>query len=479
MNYYNDVVAIIDDGISCYYYKDELIFDLVIEETNIKNNNNAMSKDEASLNHGTICGLLLKEYIPSIRIGSISLIDTTFSSLLTALGWCLRNNIKYIQLSIGGIQPSEEEEKNLFVVIDELVKNGCIVVAAIANSNQYTVPACFPHVFAVRSRFKDKKVSYIGKNIFGVQFETTGETLQTANSINYYSRNSNSFAVPKVMAHLLKENEMYKQKMKSRISSWLSKRFELVYPVLTVDYYFIGREKVIERFVPSMIKIKESSTYNSDNLPIGEAVIFDSLATDSRISQIINCIKGLRYCIFLGPVSNSVRQMCLNKNIFYWDPLSYTSTINNFLNSLPSKFIYSAKEICPVVYVTSSGNWLNFCNKFYNYLSLEGYKCHFVALDEGCFLPGYDYCPQVHHIKKFVEIISHFFGPSVITLLGPKKYYETNFDLQCIVDAFINLNSYQNGLCHDEVSGNQIWMGDAITYSSLSSILQFLKTKFD
>lgn len=198
-------VAIIDDGIQNSLVH-KLAFNLIIKANGEVGDFKFNAK---KYGHGTICFLLLQQHLPRASIGSIAMEKFSINSLIIALEWCLTNSINFIQMSIGVIHPSYPEEVKLRNIIEKLFFNGCVIVASLSNTHQYTVPACLPHVFGVRSNTSDtQNVTYLDKNILDINFEATEKSEINVDHSNILINNrSNSYSVPKVIAHLVNASD--------------------------------------------------------------------------------------------------------------------------------------------------------------------------------------------------------------------------------------------------------------------------------
>lgn len=151
-------VAFIDDGISYPFSKRfNNIKTTYLEVTKACQVVNKKHKTfHYVLNHATICFLLYANALPHefFEIISIKIIEKhektcDINKLITALKWCLENQVNVISLSIGSTYYRDFEQ------IDNLLKNlalkNIIIVAAFSNSNMITFPAASPYAIGVRS----------------------------------------------------------------------------------------------------------------------------------------------------------------------------------------------------------------------------------------------------------------------------------------------------------------------------------------
>lgn len=142
----NQEIAIIDNGIKT----EGIIGKAVVKQISFLNRSKMYKVPE----HGTMCAQIINYIYPQARFIDLSIMEsngtTQIKKLLEALEWCIKNNIKLINLSMGTV--NYFDIKSLKEVFDELQKKNVIVVAAYDNRNIKTFPAMFPGVFGVLSR---------------------------------------------------------------------------------------------------------------------------------------------------------------------------------------------------------------------------------------------------------------------------------------------------------------------------------------
>lgn len=140
----NQEIAIIDNGIKT----EGIIGKAVVKQISFLNRSKMYKVPE----HGTMCAQIINYIYPQARFIDLSIMEsngtTQIKKLLEALEWCIKNNIKLINLSMGTV--NYFDIKSLKEVFDELQKKNVIVVAAYDNRNIKTFPAMFPGVFGVR-----------------------------------------------------------------------------------------------------------------------------------------------------------------------------------------------------------------------------------------------------------------------------------------------------------------------------------------
>lgn len=107
--------------------------------------------------------------------------------LIKALEFCLNKELKMIVMSVG--TTDYEGFIKIQPVIDKLVRNGVIIIAATSNDKKVTFPAAFENVISVRSNTSIESGFFSMKeaNFLGTDIET--------NALGDFD-NSNSYAAP-------------------------------------------------------------------------------------------------------------------------------------------------------------------------------------------------------------------------------------------------------------------------------------------
>lgn len=196
--------VIIDDGVDCGYYPgiDKLVFDLCVNQRNKV----VKRKGKLGNSHGTICAAIVKKYAPKAKIGSIKVIsDETGkgnpSHLVTALDWCTQNKIRLVNMSLGSTKIRDFEK------IDSAVKrfqdSGGIIISALTNSMNWSIPACLDGVIGVRTdkTLKNDEYKADEKGLYNVSFAASSRhCLENCLNEKIITQCSNSFAAPLITA---------------------------------------------------------------------------------------------------------------------------------------------------------------------------------------------------------------------------------------------------------------------------------------
>ncbi|MFZ2538723.1 MAG: S8 family serine peptidase, partial [Oscillospiraceae bacterium] len=201
-------IAVIDDGINPGYYPNigDLCFDLKVNERNkiVKR----IRYDKVTPSHGTTCAAIIKKYAPTAQIGSIKMIsDDTFrgkaNHLITALEWCVHNDIKLVHMSIGSSQVKDIEL--ISVAVTTLLDSGCSIVAALTNTMKFSVPACLEGVFGVKTSdtLENEQFDVVEGGLYDVPFIASSKhALVDYMGIEHITPLCNSYSAPLITAQI-------------------------------------------------------------------------------------------------------------------------------------------------------------------------------------------------------------------------------------------------------------------------------------
>lgn len=153
-------IAFIDNYVNLNYIQDYLIDGQTIQGNFIVSENEALPfKDQMSngLSHATLC---CKEFLENTTSPcdlyflniweDKDMGNANINSLLSALSWCLDNEIKLINLSLG--TPSISDGIQLFDIVDQLIEKNTVLVAAHSNYQKLTFPAAYQGVIGVKAQ---------------------------------------------------------------------------------------------------------------------------------------------------------------------------------------------------------------------------------------------------------------------------------------------------------------------------------------
>ena len=143
------IVTIIDDGVSFNAVSD-LLFSLHVGENGeIKE----YDCDIDTLSHGSICAGIIRKYAAYTKLGSIKILDTKTKrgdcdNLVKAIYWCIENDVKIINLSLGSVFVNDYHV--LLHAVNMAYKHNIIIVSACKNGEITSYPASFSNVIGVR-----------------------------------------------------------------------------------------------------------------------------------------------------------------------------------------------------------------------------------------------------------------------------------------------------------------------------------------
>ena len=156
------------------------------------------------LSHATLCTKVFLEYttcaceLSFINIWDGGGLKANINALLTALSWCLENEITLINLSLGTTRMIDIP--SLFDIINKLIKKNIGIVAASSNSQLLTFPAAFEHVIGVKSLVsKSRQAGFIyledSLDLIEVSCYVKDEVIEYQGD-NYPLYSANSLAAP-------------------------------------------------------------------------------------------------------------------------------------------------------------------------------------------------------------------------------------------------------------------------------------------
>lgn len=211
-------IAIIDDKINLLTVKH------IFGNTDNIHVINDYAISDAEMSHGTLCVWLYLEYRRVLKIYDndsiffLSVCDyqgrKSIDSLKKALLWCLKADIRIINLSVGFSDNTYSNE--LYDIISRLYMKGTIMIASCSNDNRITFPASFDNVIGVRSNVKkEKPFIFSPSDMTGVDIQLNApyiEYISQKIQSNNYNLLSNSFIVPYVsvlVAEILIDSEQF------------------------------------------------------------------------------------------------------------------------------------------------------------------------------------------------------------------------------------------------------------------------------
>lgn len=199
-------IAILDSGISKMpHLEKNRIVRLDLDDHGIAGQRKIISDN---MNHATICATILSEQVSNITIYDIKVLSERqggrIEKLLQGLLWCLKSNVSIIHLSLGTLLYGDYIYiKN---VIEDLVVNNKVIVAAYHNETLRSYPAVMDKVIGVRCD-RDNKLT--NGEIGCYDLEHNSYILNTSKCLDdmgiiVENANYNSYAVPIMTAYIIK-----------------------------------------------------------------------------------------------------------------------------------------------------------------------------------------------------------------------------------------------------------------------------------
>ncbi|MUG23708.1 S8 family serine peptidase [Paenibacillus macerans] len=143
-------IAIIDSGINGQW------FDLHSFEREIEIDSELQTVEETEAGpqsiHGTLCAAIIEKYSKYKQIYSVKILNergkATSKQLAAAITWCIENDIKIINMSVGS---TDRQDYDLIKqVVNQAYNKGIIIIAAASNRGDMTYPAAFSNTIGVK-----------------------------------------------------------------------------------------------------------------------------------------------------------------------------------------------------------------------------------------------------------------------------------------------------------------------------------------
>jgi Subtilase family len=197
---YRNLIAIIDDGIN------NAVFDSSKIKCNIEITEGldvVSNVNNEFYNHSTTCAMIINEYAPECVFASIKILNENakglVSQLIKSLEWCMENQVRLINLSLGTIYYRDFD--SLRNTVNRAYSKNCIIIAACHNSNIVSYPAYLDNVIGVNcdhsKSLKNCEFIFHENPLDGIDITASGLELNFPEAKFYPA---NSFAAPRVTA---------------------------------------------------------------------------------------------------------------------------------------------------------------------------------------------------------------------------------------------------------------------------------------
>lgn len=420
-------VAVIDDGVNEDRYSiGHLSYNVEIEDD--LSVHERKGYDRYMESHGTICAGIIKKYAWNAEIASIKILSDKTKKcrpeqLVQALKWCEQEGIRLLNLSAGS---SEFLDYYKFQpVVAELLRKGHILVAALSNRRDFSVPACFSGVLGVKSDPALRDGEYLAKDADydGISFLACGCHYLTDFNGNHVKTSScNSFATPLITALVcnilvdkpwLTANQV-KWELSTNAGSDIKNPFftnarpDFIDEAIVINlsdkncskhYFFKGiKELDLTNFCDLEVKGKNYITI----LPNSRTDIQSLMPTFVKNQEYIS---GFLYA---GDAPEELKELCRKIGCFLWDE----SGCKLLLSNLP---IVQGDADIPIICIHGL-TWpcfklaLGLNRMFIN----EGYNCKVISDCEKSYLYGIDYIFCVNDTLSLILRLKNKFQLSVI-----------------------------------------------------------------
>jgi hypothetical protein len=287
-------IAILDDGVNEKYFDSISLANNLIVTKDLKIEKRA-DYNPYNISHGTICAGIIKKYNNNISISSIKILNDrglgNRKKLIKALDWCIDNNIKIINLSLGS--SSVRDINELRYIVDKAYKEGIIIIAANHNRNIMTYPASFYNVIGVKC--DRKEILNIGEYIYNHQrvdgIEITACSKHyLINYLNnsYGTENVNSYAAPMItgiVSKIVQENPTVSLTNVKKIlsSNAINKSTINQFDELLLDLSWINSALL---FTSNEYSLKERYIFDVEDI-----VLFRNFSRDGIIKTVISYLE--------------------------------------------------------------------------------------------------------------------------------------------------------------------------------------------
>lgn len=369
------MIAIIDDGIHPKAYPFLHNVSAFFEVNKNGRINRVAAPMDLIKTHGTLCAAIISLYAPQAQMISIQVLDPTTESgtaiqLKAALEWCLQENISIINLSIGSTCMSDQ--KILQPVFSSLIRRNCVVIAAMSNSENFSIITDYTGVFSV------KKDSQLSKDEFYYSNPCLVNSDFCASSRHYFPMlnnetesiiSQNSHAAPVITAKVFEI-----QKKEGLLP--IGKIFQFLSHTSTV------RIKALPDFIDAAFCVgkpiwpQDQMSFNliSDDLQSAHEPYFCAIFPDNTIDlddivfQLSETKNWLRGILYAGLAPEPIKKICSETGSLLWEEGEYLASLQQL------DVVANRIEIPVVVWKTMNAESLADIKNFQNFLIHKGYK---------------------------------------------------------------------------------------------------------
>lgn len=382
-------IAVIDGGIDKRLLsRSHLLNDMIVgQEGSVY----ARTTETVTTEHGTICAKIIEKYADEPpEFYSLSVFDneemtTSCDVLVSALRWCHVHKVPLVHMSIGSRCAADFGK--ITAEINKLIAAGQIVVAAISNVGQYTVPAQLGGVIGVMA---DERLT-------GFKWRIDGNPYVHASSRHYLdirteaTQLANSYAAPTVTAAV--SNLLYKN--------------DRVWTVPALWYALSGQKYKYKPVCPSFLCGDNVVYAGKVQTAVHTAVSYAKQNLERQL-----CLLDEKLPVHCGIVcAGRLPESCeaLRARRLIWD--------EGCLLPVQKMPPVSEEEACPVVFVTES-HALKTAEKLLELLWEEGYSAIGISSINCAYLHRMLYISETENVRDKINEVCHTYMADIIVCSG-------------------------------------------------------------
>ena len=430
------LIALIDDGIDVSVIDSDLLLkhDLTVEEGG-KIRERRM--DEPILtDHGTTCASIILKYAPQAQFASLRIfheetLEANCNMLVSALEWCLHNDIPIVHMSVGSSHLSDYSE--IRRVVSKMLQKHQMIISAHSNKDSYSIPACLAGVFGVMADEKMVEDEYsFGQDSnypLGLELKASSRhELSWYSGYTFTTQITNSYAAPTITAiicNMLQEAENF---------------FMSIPHVLRELRRKVGEGDICSHF-PKPDFMAEALLFNPYGYPILKHRLFFDILEEDKVAS---CSSGHDLLILLPESVHCANEtLCFlqenegnYRNILYGGRLSESSDSNlgylvhrdDFIwteDFLPYSYFENREEttgktedsnkLCPVINIYGRDlQSLELLCQLRDMFIDDEYQYMGVSNHRFSYLYGIEHIPNVEKKGIALDYINNMFRPDVI-----------------------------------------------------------------
>ncbi|MCH5265052.1 MAG: S8 family serine peptidase [Lachnospiraceae bacterium] len=393
-------IAIVDDGINDFILNlsDKVTKLMVTSEGAVVSDTTKYEK----MTHGTICCGIIDKYAKDATYVSIKILDLIskrgdVEGLYVALKWCLRNNIKLINLSLGTLHKGVSKINEIITL---LAQNSSYIVAACNNEGLCSFPSSLFWVLSVANTNKVSNGEFFMNKCYDdfEKIKANGkQSFVTREGKRFVSNGSNSFAAPVVTAcvynilnknnkltwkqllHCLENNSTNKDKM---VYMFNFNSVKWIYMSSTRNMHRVCGEKILDKGRNSMVNI--ALTKESDI---------------SKLEDVKKCADKIGAISYLGTLSpQNINKLRSDFDSLLWDEKIY-------LRLLKEKTQNVGSCETPILGVRNNIPHKDFLlQKLMLELKRKGYNFLIISEEKYAYTKGEVYLPKEVGIAQIAQL---------------------------------------------------------------------------